>query len=177
LFFKREGEDETLINKKEEKADSMEITSFSPEQTRLIGECMAHHVYSGLTILLYGDLGAGKTVLVKGLGDGLGARGVRSPSFTLINEYEGRLPLAHVDLYRLERGDEYELGLCEYADDGFVLVIEWPDRLAEQPTKDLWKLYFCRDSETVRRISFKAEGEKAVKTMELLLKDIGEIGQ
>ena len=54
-----------MINKKEEKADSMEITSFSPEQTRLIGECMARHVYSGLTILLYGDLGAGKTVLVK----------------------------------------------------------------------------------------------------------------
>lgn len=152
----------------------MEITTASPEETKQVGIYMSDHVYPGLSILLYGDLGAGKTMLVRGLGEGLGARGVRSPSFTLINEYNGRLPLAHVDLYRLEKGEEYDLGLSEYLDDGFVMVIEWPDRLNVFPPEDTWILFFDRVSENVRRISFEAKGEKACQKLHALYKELEE---
>jgi tRNA threonylcarbamoyladenosine biosynthesis protein TsaE len=90
----------------------------------------------GSVVLLFGDLGAGKTAFVKGLAEGLGARGddVNSPTFTIMQEYRGgRLPLYHVDLYRLNDPREVEdLGLDEIAENG-VLAIEWADKLIRQP--------------------------------------------
>lgn len=109
-----------------------EITSRSEEDTANAGRELAATLASGDVVLLYGDLGAGKTAFVKGLADGLGiARDeVSSPTFTLMQEYRGgRLPLFHVDLYRLNDPREVEdLGLDELAADG-VLAIEWADKL------------------------------------------------
>lgn len=88
-------------------------------------------------MLLSGDLGAGKTAFTKGLAEGLGidAADVTSPTFTLVHEYrQGRLPLVHLDLYRLEQVDLDELGMdAELADQG-VLAIEWADRLIRLPS-------------------------------------------
>ena len=93
---------------------------------------MASTLSAGDVILLYGDLGAGKTAFVHGLAEGLGVSRdeVSSPTFTLIQEYRGgRLPLFHVDLYRIEDPREFdELGLDEIAEDG-VLAIEWAEKL------------------------------------------------
>src|SRR4029077_15966774 len=112
------------------------VTTQSEHDTAALGREMAATLRAGDVLLLYGDLGAGKTAFVRGLAEGLGVSSdeVSSPTFTLIQEYRGgRLPLFHVDLYRIEDPREFdELGLDEIAEDG-VLAIEWAERLPEPP--------------------------------------------
>src|SRR4051812_10338122 len=106
--------------------------SRSPGATRAWGAELAGTLKAGDVILLSGSLGAGKTCLVAGLAEGLGsAAEVGSPTFTLINEYKGgRLPLYHMDLYRLDKPAQIAgLGLEEYFDGGGVCCVEWPERL------------------------------------------------
>ncbi len=103
----------------------------SAEATRAIGQLLGESCAGGETIALIGPLGAGKTCLVRGLAVGLGAPAetVTSPTFVLIHEYAGRVPLYHVDLYRLDERDAVNgLGLEEYIDSTGVTVIEWADR-------------------------------------------------
>jgi tRNA threonylcarbamoyladenosine biosynthesis protein TsaE len=111
-------------------------TTQSESETADVGRALAPKLAAGDVILLYGDLGAGKTAFVRGLAAGLGAppEDVSSPTFTLVQEYRGgRLPLFHVDLYRLNDPREIDdLGLDEIAADG-VLAIEWADKL-RRPT-------------------------------------------
>jgi tRNA threonylcarbamoyladenosine biosynthesis protein TsaE len=112
------------------------ITTHSEEETTAVGRELAATLSAGDVLLLYGDLGAGKTALVRGLAEGLGVsrEDVSSPTFTLIQEYRGgRLTLFHVDLYRIEDPREVdELGLDDLAVDG-VLAIEWAERLPGPP--------------------------------------------
>jgi tRNA threonylcarbamoyladenosine biosynthesis protein TsaE len=108
------------------------ITTQSEDETAAAGRHLAANLSDGDVLLLYGDLGAGKTAFVRGLAEGLGVSRdeVSSPTFTLIQEYRGgRLPLFHVDLYRIGDPREFdELGLDEIALDG-VLAIEWAEKL------------------------------------------------
>ncbi|MGB7746930.1 MAG: tRNA (adenosine(37)-N6)-threonylcarbamoyltransferase complex ATPase subunit type 1 TsaE [Verrucomicrobiia bacterium] len=108
--------------------------SHSPAETESLGECWGRAAQSGLVIGLSGDLGAGKTQLVKGIARGLGipAR-VHSPTFTLVNEYGGgRLRLFHLDLYRLETHRQMvSAGLQEFLQPDGVTVMEWAERLEE----------------------------------------------
>jgi tRNA threonylcarbamoyladenosine biosynthesis protein TsaE len=108
------------------------ITTQSEEETAGVGRALAGSLAAGAVILLFGDLGAGKTAFVRGLAEGLGIapEEVSSPTFTLLQEYRGgRLPLFHADLYRLNNPREIEeLGLEEIAEAG-VLAIEWADKL------------------------------------------------
>ena len=107
-------------------------TTRSEAETMALGRELAKALDPGSVVLLSGDLGAGKTVFVKGIAEGLGInpRTVSSPTFTLVQEYKGgRLPLYHVDLYRLQRVEVDDLGLEEMAWSGGVVAIEWPDRL------------------------------------------------
>jgi tRNA threonylcarbamoyladenosine biosynthesis protein TsaE len=107
--------------------------SRSEAETRQIAAAVAARLDAGSVLLLEGDLGAGKTAFVRGLAEGLGidADEVTSPTFTLVHEYRGgRLPLIHVDLYRLDRADLDEIGLdADLAARG-VIAIEWPERLS-----------------------------------------------
>ena len=108
--------------------------SHSPAETESLGERWGRAAQRGLVIGLSGDLGAGKTQLVKGLARGLGiVAGVHSPTFTLVNEYGGgRLRLFHLDLYRLEtRGQMISAGLEEFLQPDGVAVIEWAERIAD----------------------------------------------
>ena len=104
----------------------------SEDETRALARQLAAGLDAGATLLLSGDLGAGKTAFVRGLAEGLGIdpADVTSPTFTLVHEYRGgRLPLVHVDLYRLDRADLDEIGLDgDLAAQG-VLAIEWAERL------------------------------------------------
>jgi tRNA threonylcarbamoyladenosine biosynthesis protein TsaE len=108
-----------------------ELDSDGPQATRAIGHALGRHARPGTVLALVGELGAGKTLLAKGVADGLDVRSVvNSPTFVLMNEHDGRLRLFHVDAYRL--GDPEEAvaaGLLDERQADGVLVIEWADRL------------------------------------------------
>jgi tRNA threonylcarbamoyladenosine biosynthesis protein TsaE len=107
------------------------ITTYSERDTFALGQKVASTLQPETFVLLHGDLGAGKTSFVRGMAAGLGANpdDVSSPTFVLIQHYKGRMPLVHVDLYRLESGAAVDdLGLEELAT-GAVVAIEWAERL------------------------------------------------
>ncbi len=107
--------------------------SSSPEQTAAIARRLVRTLPRGTVLRLIGPLGAGKTAFVKGLAAGLGLppRQAVSPTFTLVHEHAGRVPLFHADLYRLTGPEEAaELGLEDYAERGGVLAVEWAERAA-----------------------------------------------
>ncbi len=107
----------------------------SPEETQILGEKLGKTLKQGDVIALVGDLGTGKTCLTQGIARGIGiAPGevVNSPSYILINEYNGVMPIYHIDLYRLENSEEIaELGLSEYIEGDGVCIIEWAERMAD----------------------------------------------
>lgn len=111
----------------------MQFTTHDREETLSLGETLGKSLIPGDIVLLFGDLGSGKTTLTQGISQGLGlARGeyVRSPTFTIINEYQGSCPIYHVDLYRLESFEEIEaLGLEEVLFGDGVSVVEWSEKL------------------------------------------------
>jgi tRNA threonylcarbamoyladenosine biosynthesis protein TsaE len=117
------------------------IHSRSLTETRRLGERLGRVLAAGDVVALTGTLGAGKTAFVQGLARGLAVTSARvaSPTFTIVNEHAGRVPLYHVDLYRLEHPEELaEIGLSEYFGRGGVTVVEWFDRFPdEQPAERL----------------------------------------
>ena len=139
------------------------LVSRSEDATRRLGRLLGGALQPGLTVLLSGDLGAGKTVFVKGVGDALGLETVRSPSFTLINEYRSeRLILAHADLYRLDEDGADELGLEEYAGSGdAVLIVEWPERWRFPPDTDVLRVTLQVPEEGARVLEVRSCGPRA----------------
>jgi tRNA threonylcarbamoyladenosine biosynthesis protein TsaE len=133
------------------------ITTHSEAETAAAGRELASTLSGGDVVLLYGDLGAGKTAFVRGLAEGLGVppSEVSSPTFTLVQEYRGgRVPLVHVDLYRLDDSREIDdLGLDEIAA-GAVLTIEWAERLPNPPG-DAIRVSMEHAGERERRISIQ----------------------
>ena len=118
----------------------MKLTSHSPEQTQRLGVSIGEVVLPGDILLLSGDLGVGKTCLTQGIAWGLGIKEYAvSPSFVLVRELYGRLPLYHIDLYRLDHIEEIEdLGLDDYLYGRGVCVVEWAEKgLAVLPTEHL----------------------------------------
>ena len=111
----------------------MEFSTHTPEETIQLGVKIGKSLQSGDMVFLFGDLGAGKTTLTQGIAQGLGVAEneyVRSPSFTLINEYQGRIPIFHIDLYRIEKTSELEnLGLEEVLFNAGVCIVEWAKKL------------------------------------------------
>ena len=107
----------------------------SPEETQALGEKLGKTLKQGDVIALIGDLGTGKTCLTQGIARGAGIASdeiVSSPSYILINEYNGTIPIYHIDLYRLENSEEIaELGLSEYVEGNGICIIEWAERMAD----------------------------------------------
>jgi tRNA threonylcarbamoyladenosine biosynthesis protein TsaE len=112
---------------------SVELASRSPEATRHLAQQLATVAEPGDVLCLWGELGAGKTVFAKGFGRGLGIeQTISSPTFVLMGEYAGRLPLFHIDLYRLASSDDArEGGLLDDRQSVGVVLVEWPDRLGD----------------------------------------------
>ena len=114
-----------------------EIITHSAEETFELGRGIGEQINENAVFLLSGELGAGKTLFTKGLGAGLGIdpSDITSPSFTLVNAHEGRLRLYHVDLYRLDAGSSFELGIDEMLEErNAVTVVEWAERLNYRPS-------------------------------------------
>ncbi len=127
----------------------------SPEATIALGRRLAAHLEPGDVLALSGDLGAGKTHLVKGLCAGLGVplETVTSPTFTIVNEYGGRLPVYHLDAYRIERPEEFfELGYETYFFGDGVCLVEWPERVADLIPGDALCLRLTHLGEERRRV-------------------------
>lgn len=149
-------------------AGMIELISHSPAETETLGEQWGREAQPGLVIALSGDLGAGKTQLVKGLARGLGITArVHSPTFTLVNEYTGgRLRLFHLDLYRLETHEQIlSAGLEEYWQPDGVAVIEWAERVKPElemkqgeSTRRVRHVQIEVLNDTARRITYEDSG-------------------
>ena len=140
----------------------IEIETETADQTREVGQAVASMLQPRDTVVLTGDLGAGKTTLVQGIGRGLGVEDhVASPTFTLVREYSGRLDIAHVDVYRLERiQDVVDLALDELGGPERVLLIEWGDAVSDLLPEDRLRVELTTeraDAET-RRIVMTPHG-------------------
>ena len=109
----------------------MEYLSHSPEETERIGEMLGRQLHSGTVLALRGGLGMGKTAFTRGLARGLGCTGrVTSPTFTIVNEYDGATPLFHFDMYRLDSEDDlFDIGWDDYLVRGGVCAVEWSERI------------------------------------------------
>lgn len=135
-----------------------ETVSASPEQTFNFGFRLGERLLGGEILLLQGPLGAGKTILVKGICAALGIDEdeVTSPSFTLVNPYQGRLRLYHLDLYRLDEGASaaHAVDLDELlSDERSVIVIEWAERMGPYPLPgNVWTIEISGDGDSARTI-------------------------
>ncbi len=130
------------------------------EETITLAKKIGQKVDTSFVILLEGDLGAGKTTFTKGLAEGLGIKQlVKSPTFTIIREYtSGRLPLYHMDVYRLEEASSDELGFDEYFLGDGVCVVEWAHFISESLPSEYLKITISRISDDERNLEFEAIG-------------------
>ena len=142
-----------------------ELISRSPEQTQKFGTRIGELAQAGDTFLLFGNLGAGKTCLTQGIAWGLNIKEhAASPSFVLVRELHGRLPLYHIDLYRLDHIEEIaDLGLDDYLYGNGVCVVEWAEKgLSMLPVEHLLiEISFFSDNE--RSFHFKPRGKRYIK--------------
>lgn len=123
-------------------------------ETEALGEAMAKQLRGGEILACYGDLGMGKTAFTRGLARGLGYYGrVTSPTFTIVNEYEGRIPLFHFDMYRLSGADElFDIGWEDYLDRGGICIVEWSERVRDAIPDNAIAIRFCRGEDENSRI-------------------------
>ena len=132
------------------------LISRSPDQTRVVAADFARTLIAGSVVKLVGDLGSGKTEFVKGLATGLNCQNaVTSPTFTLVHEYRGgRLPLFHMDLYRLNQEAELdEIGFEDYLRAGGICAIEWADKFADRMPRDSVEVVLTILENNTRRIA------------------------
>ena len=140
--------------------EEFELTTTNDGETSQFAERLAEYLKPGDVIALEGDLGAGKTTFTKGLAKGLEVkRNVNSPTFTIIKEYRGRMPLYHMDVYRV--ADAYEdLGFDEYFEGEGVTVVEWAHLIEEQLPANLLTIYLYHQGQDQRKIVLKPKGQR-----------------
>lgn len=128
----------------------MEYISNSSDETKKIAYEFSKNLKSGDVVCMYGEMGVGKTAFVQGLAEGLGiTEPITSPTFTIVNEYRGRLALYHFDVYRIGEAEEmYEIGYDEYIDGDGVSVIEWPQLIDELLPRERYNITIEKDYET-----------------------------
>ncbi|MEO8340396.1 MAG: tRNA (adenosine(37)-N6)-threonylcarbamoyltransferase complex ATPase subunit type 1 TsaE [Nitrospirota bacterium] len=157
------------------------LVSTSHQHTDRLGQAIGCVLRGGETIALYGPLGAGKTALVRGIAQGLGASPatVTSPTFVVIHEYDqGRLPLAHVDLYRIRTPRELEsTGLIEYLSGQTVTAIEWADKGLAALPQDRIEITIDHRAMQSRTVQFRATGPKSDEVITLVRRQYRKTGR
>lgn len=136
----------------------------SPEETMAFGRCLGSALQAGDVICISGELGAGKTHLTKGIARGLGiVDAITSPTYTILQIYEGKIPLYHFDLYRVEdAGELYDIGFEEYVFGQGACIIEWADKFGESMPRErlVISLEYGDNAEIERSIKLEARGSR-----------------
>ena len=143
---------------------SLDLLLSSPRETESFGYAIGQLLRGGQVLALIGELGAGKTALVRGIAAGLGvpADSVTSPTFVLVHEYQGRLPIIHIDLYRLQGPEEVEsIGLSDYLTDSVAIAIEWADRFPQLLPEDRLEVRLAHRTRTTRKALLEARGSRS----------------
>ena len=132
----------------------METITYNENETMLEGEKLGKTLLPGSVIALYGNLGAGKTAFTRGLAAGLGiAMDVSSPTFTIVNEYPGKTPLFHFDMYRLESEAElFDIGWDDYLERGGVCAVEWSEKVPSAFPPETIKVILTRLDKNTRKL-------------------------
>lgn len=155
--------------------NSLTLSLDSVEKTLAFGERVGHLLTGGDILALTGDLGVGKTLITRGIALGLGipAEQVSSPTFTIIQAYEGRIPVIHVDLYRLENPSAIaQLGLEDYLTPQNIVIIEWADRFIQALPPDYLVIHMEHGkTETLRHLTAKGTGPRSAHIVRTLLHD------
>ena len=138
----------------------MKIITRSELETEKVGEDFAKTCRPGTVIAMFGDLGAGKTAFVRGLAKGLGLHArVSSPTFTIVNEYQGKIPLFHFDMYRLGSSDElFDIGWEDYLNRGGICAVEWSENVEDAFDADTLRVTIDKLGENEREISIENFG-------------------
>jgi tRNA threonylcarbamoyladenosine biosynthesis protein TsaE len=158
--------------KGEQREGIWELMTEGPEQTLCLGRIFGGMLAEGSLVALMGELGSGKTVLAKGIAKGLGVedeREVTSPSFVLVNEYHGRFPVHHVDLYRLQSPGEVEdLGWAELIFGPGVTLVEWAEKVPNLLPEERIEVHLQWISAGTRRVVFIGKGKTAKNLVDRL---------
>jgi tRNA threonylcarbamoyladenosine biosynthesis protein TsaE len=152
-----------------------QVESSSTHETKAWGRRLALMLEGGELLALEGELGVGKTCFVKGLAHGLSLREeeILSPTFTMIQEHHGRIPLYHIDLYRLEDVALEEMGLREYLFSNAIAAVEWFERLREGPELSRLAIRLSYSAANRRRIEFVAVGDRYSELLGKLMRRFG----
>lgn len=149
----------------------MKFISYGPGETADFGQKLAAFLRAGDCLCLFGDLGAGKTLLVQGIAAGLGVESdVTSPTFTVLNVYDAPVPVYHFDLYRLNYQEElFDIGFDEYATGEGIALVEWPDKFLDAMPESRLDLKLTRgDNDDERTITIIAHGSRYQELIEEL---------
>lgn len=152
----------------------MRVITHNEEETKMLAKQLADLLKPGMTILLEGQLGAGKTTFTKGVAETLGIkRAVKSPTYTLIKEYtDGKIPLYHMDLYRLEDAEDEDLGLDEYFYGDGITIVEWGSFMQEDLPEEFISITLkVMENLNDREIILSAKGNTYIKIVERLEHD------
>ncbi|WAC07113.1 MAG: tRNA (adenosine(37)-N6)-threonylcarbamoyltransferase complex ATPase subunit type 1 TsaE [Thermodesulfobacteriota bacterium] len=161
-----------------EDSDFIIVKTDNPEETEEVGKFLGMHLGPGDIVSLIGELGSGKTCFTRGIACGLGIEEslpIVSPTFTLINEYPGKTPLFHFDLYRLDDSERvFDLGYREYFHGKGVAVIEWGEKVAHLLPDEYCLVLFFSEFDERREIKIKGQGKRfidIIKSLSKFLKD------
>lgn len=150
----------------------IDFTTSSAAETEYLGELIAAHLKRGAVVAFMGDLAAGKTTMIRGICRGLNIQQqIESPTYTLVNEYRGKLPVYHMDCYRESRLEEWlELGINEYFFGDGITLVEWADMIAELIPESAVRIWLEHnlDAENSRRIRIEAPQTVEAKLAELI---------
>ena len=148
--------------------EEFKITMHNEEETIELAQNIESEKFPNMVICLYGDLGSGKTVFAKAFADAMGIEGVTSSTFNIIKEYNGELPLYHMDVYRVDDNVE-SLGIEEYFEKGGVTIIEWADLIKDYLPEERLDIKFKVIDETTRVLVLKAYGDDYIRACEDIL--------
>ena len=145
----------------------LELKGLSEQDTARIGEKLGEGLFPGAFIALYGGLGAGKTTLTRSIALSLGIRGILSPTFTIVREYAGRIPLFHFDAYRLGDADElYAIGFDDYLSRPAVIIMEWCENVPGALPSERLELHITGSGAEARTFTFIPYGKKYQELLE-----------